>query len=105
VNSNAIYASIRQTVESFMPGSRIILFGSRAKGRSIGHSDYDLLVITLNALTPQEKIDWSTRLDRAIVMAIKAPVDLLLYSEAEVLEKQNLPGNIVRTAMREGIAL
>jgi predicted nucleotidyltransferase len=105
VNNNVIYAAIRQTVESFIPGSRIILFGSRAKGRSNDVSDYDLLVITSNSLTQQEKIDWSTRIDRAIVKTIKAPVNLLLYSEDEVRQKQNLPGNIVRTAMREGIAI
>jgi predicted nucleotidyltransferase len=88
-----------------LPGSRILLFGSRARGDQDSHSDYDLLVITPSTLTPQEKINWSSRLDRDIVNAINAPVDLLLNSEEEVRQKQELPGHLIRTAIREGVTL
>jgi predicted nucleotidyltransferase len=88
-----------------LPGSRIVLFGSRARGDYHSQSDYDLLVITPNLLTAKEKISWSSRIDRAIVTAIHAPIDLLLYSEDEILQKQLLPGHIVRSAIREGISL
>lgn len=81
------------------------MFGSRARGDQDRFSDYDLLIITTSTLTPREKVYWSTRLDRAIVEAIKAPVDLLLNSEDEVRQKQELPGHIIRSAVREGIAL
>ena len=100
-----IYETIHNTVLSFLPDARILLFGSRAKGNNDKHSDYDLLVITPNALTDKERINWSTQLDHAIVKAIHAPIDLLLYSEEEVSRKQELPGHIVRTALREGIAI
>jgi hypothetical protein len=33
------------------------------------------------------------------------PVDLLINSEEEVREKLELPGHIIRSAMREGIIL
>lgn len=88
-----------------MPGSRVLLFGSRARGEQDIHSDYDLLVVTPTTLSPQEKIEWSTRLDRAIVKAIRVPVDLLLNSEEEILQKQQLPGHIIRSVMKEGMAL
>jgi len=68
-------------------------------------SDYDLLIVTPSTFTAQEKIEWSSRIDRAIVNAIRAPVDLLLNSEEEIRQKQQLPGHIIRSVMREGVAL
>jgi len=105
MDSATIYKTIRETVQSNLPGARVLLFGSRARGDHDRFSDYDLMVITPQTLTPREKISWSTLLDRAIVHAIDAPVDILINSEAEVQEKRELPGHIVRTAVREGIAL
>jgi predicted nucleotidyltransferase len=105
MNRAAIYEQIRQTVHDCLPGVRILLFGSRARGDGDRYSDYDLLIITPETFTPQEKIKWSSRLDRAIVKAIKAPIDLLLNCEEEVRQKQELPGHIIRLAVKEGIAL
>jgi predicted nucleotidyltransferase len=105
MNSEAIYKKIRETVQFYLPGSRVLLFGSRARGEQDVHSDFDLLIVTPLTFTPQEKIEWSSRLDRAIVKAINAPVDLLLNSEEEIRQKQQLPGHIIRSVMREGRAL
>ena len=105
MNNSAIYSIIKKNVQACLPGARIVLFGSHARGDQDHHSDYDLLIITPETLTPQEKIHWSSRLDRAIVNAIKAPVDLLLNSDEEIRQKQELPGHIIRSAIREGIAL
>ena len=81
MDETARYQQIRRVVDSYLPGVRILLFGSHARGGADLHSDYDLLIITPETLTPKEKIQWSTRLDKALVAAIKAPVDLLLNSE------------------------
>ena len=105
MDSQAIYKTIRETVLANLPGSRVLLFGSRARGDNDRFSDYDLLVITEQTFSPREKIKLSTLLDHAIVNAIKAPIDILLNSEEEILEKQELPGHVVRTALREGIIL
>ena len=105
MDSQAIYETIRETVQLNLPGARVLLFGSRARGDYDRFSDYDLMVITPQTLTPKEKIRWTTLLDHAIVNAIKAPVDILINSESEIEEKLELPGHIVRTAVREGIAL
>ena len=105
VNKSAIYDAIRRAVESCLPGSRVLLFGSRARGDNDYNSDYDLLIITPTTFTPKEKIYWSTRIDHAIIDAILVPVDLLLNSEEEVRQKLELPGHIMQTAIREGIAL
>ncbi|MCC8424478.1 nucleotidyltransferase domain-containing protein [Mucilaginibacter sp. UR6-11] len=105
MDRSEIYKTIRQIVESNLPGSRVLLFGSHARGDYDRFSDYDLLIITPLTFTSKEKVYWSTLLDRAIVTAINAPIDLLLNSEEEVVEKQQLPGHIIRSAIREGIAL
>jgi uncharacterized protein len=105
VNSKRIYSLIRQTVDSYIPGSRIILFGSHAKNLADDHSDYDLLIITPHELDHQKKISWQSRLDKAIVQHTGLPIDLLLSSEKEVQHKQFLPGHIIQTALKEGIQL
>lgn len=105
MDSSKIYQAIRETVQANLPESRVVLFGLRARGNHDRLSDYDLLIITPSSFTPQEKIHWSTQLDRAIIKAIKAPVDLLLSSEDEIKWQRELPGHIVRTALREGISL
>ena len=105
MTSEMIYETIHNTVLSLLPDARILLFGSRAKGTADKHSDYDLLVITPNELTKKERITWSAQLNKAIVAGIDAPVDLLLYSEDEINRKQQLPGHIVRSAVREGVAI
>ena len=105
MDSQAIYKTIRETVQSNLPGARVLLFGSRARGDFDRFSDYDLLVITPETFAPREKIKLSTLLNHAIFNALKIPVDLLINSEDEVREKQDLPGHVVRTAIREGIIL
>lgn len=101
----AIYNMIRTTVQGCLPGARVLLFGSRARGDNGPLSDYDLMIITPQTFTPKEKIYWSGQLDRAIVKSVNIPVDLLLNSEEEIQQKQELPGHIIRTVIKEGVAL
>ena len=105
MSKSEIYAAIKSTVSSYLPDARVLLFGSHARGDNNRHSDYDLLVITPNGLSQKEKNNWNTTLDKALVKAIHAPFDILVYTEDDVQRKRELPGHIVRTAMREGVAL
>jgi len=45
-------------------GARVVLFGSRARGDYDSLSDYDLLVITPLTLNADEKIMWSSKIDK-----------------------------------------
>jgi predicted nucleotidyltransferase len=101
----AIYITNKKYRSGLSAKEFCFLAGSQARNQQDRHSDYDLLVITPNALSTREKIFWHSRVDNAIVKAIHAPIDLLLNSEEEVKEKANLPGHIVRSALREGILL
>ncbi len=105
MSKNEIYAAIKSTVSSYLPDARVLLFGSHARGNFTRFSDYDLLIITPNELTDREKINWSTKLNHALVNALHAPFDILVYDEKEITIKREFPGHIVRTAMREGVTL
>ena len=102
---NETLETIRNTVQVFLPGAKVVLFGSRARGDNNRKSDYDLLIITPQTFGAQEKLKWTTCLDHAIVGAIHAPIDILLNSQEEVDQKKQLPGHIVRFAMKECVAL
>ena len=105
MNDQVIYNTIKELVQTNLPDSRVLLFGSRARGDYDRYSDYDLLIITRHTLSAREKLNWSTKLDKAITYSTHIPIDLLINSEEEVREKQELPGHIIRSAMREAIAL
>ena len=100
-----IFNTIKSTVNSLLPDSMVLLFGSRARGDFNMHSDFDVLVITKKTFPLGEKRNWRTRINDALVMAIHAPVDVLLNSEEEVNVKKEFPGHIVRWALKEGIIL
>jgi uncharacterized protein len=96
---------IKSVVSRFLPDSRVLLFGSHARGDFDRHSDYDLLIITQESYTFREKIDWASKINRALVLTLNVPFDVLLNSEEEMRRKKELPGHVVRWAVKEGIEL
>ncbi len=105
MSNKEILNTIKSTVHSFFPDARILLFGSRAKGGFHKGSDYDLLVITEKTFAPRTKLNWKTKIHIALVDALELPFDILLNSEKEVNYKKELPGHVVRNAMKEAIEL
>ena len=96
---------IKSIVLSYFPEARIVLFGSRARGDHHQQSDFDLLIIIKNNLTPREKLEWTGKIHKKLVYSLRTAFDVLLNSEEEVLNKKELPGHIVRWATKEGIEL
>ena len=98
-------------VHRWLPGAKVILFGSRARGDHHQNSDWDILVIT------KEKIDWSKTylypspsLGKDTILnelsnILNGKVDLLLYSQEDVDNRMLLPGHVLSHAMREGRVL
>lgn len=93
-------AAVERLVAAAHP-TRIILFGSRARGDAEDRSDVDLLVIKPHVADRYEEL---VALDRALA-GILMPVDILLVSEAEFEERAEQPGTVERAARKEGRVL
>jgi predicted nucleotidyltransferase len=93
-------AAIERLVAAAHP-TRIILFGSRARGEADDRSDVDLLVIKPRVENRYEEL---IDLDRSLA-GILMPVDILLVSEAEFEERAEQPGTVERAARKEGRVL
>ena len=93
-------AAVERLVAAAQP-TRIILFGSRARGDADDRSDVDLLVIKPHVADRYEEL---VALDRALA-GILMPVDLLLVSEAEFEERAEQAGTVERAARKEGRVL
>jgi predicted nucleotidyltransferase len=81
--------------------SKVLVFGSRARGDALKHSDLDLLIVA----EVFREIPW---LDRAFRVSrdcdIRMAVELLCYTPEEYARKREELG-IVRTASAEGVDL
>jgi len=97
--------TIKSIVNSFLPNAQVLLFGSRARGESTVDSDYDLLVITKEMFEPRAKMNWESKIRKALVNELNLPFDVIIQSEKEVSEKKNLSGHIVYYAMKEAVEI
>ena len=88
---------VQRLVEQFAP-SRIVLFGSVARGDDGNDSDIDLLVI-LPELR-QRHHDAAVSMLRSL-RDLPVPVDLVVTDVAELKERATAPG-VVRVALRAG---
>jgi predicted nucleotidyltransferase len=98
---SAVVSGIAATI----PEAQVRLFGSRAKGTPRPDSDVDLLITVPDP--------WLADHDRVHVLgdlwrrfsSHQLPLDLLLYSESEVKERQQYRSAVTTQAYREGILL
>ena len=90
-----------------IPEAQARLFGSRARGTARSDSDMDLLITVPD--------HWLAGCDRVRVRVLGAlwreysshrlPLDLLLYSESEVSQRQQYRSAVTTQAYQEGILL
>jgi uncharacterized protein len=102
-NLNPIYI-IKEVVNKYIPDSRILLFGSRARSDNNDNSDYDFLVITKNTLDIYEKRTLKTTLRKELAK-FKVPADILIQSEEEINLNKEITGHIVKQVLKEGVPL
>ena len=96
----AIDTAVKRVLSAAHP-SKIILFGSRAKGAATADSDLDLLVVERQVAF---KIKEMARLRKA-VGDIGLSVDILVCSEKEIADWGELPGTAIYWALKEGKVL
>jgi predicted nucleotidyltransferase len=88
----------RRLCRAAPPNSRVILFGSAARGEMTEDSDLDFLVIEQEV---ENRHAEQVRLRREL-RPLKIPVDVLVYSETYVKEWGGAHGSIIHTALTEG---
>ena len=95
---------IKHIVSELIPDNEIILFGSRANGKSKSTSDYDLLVIAEHSIDLNERLLFQSKIRRKLAEQ-NILSDVIVQSKSDLDIKKNLPGHIVRTAFLEGIRI
>lgn len=96
-----IEEAVRRIVATAQSPSRVILFGSYARGEAREDSDLDLMVIEDEVADIGEEM---IRLQDAIGW-LGVDVDVLVYSEAEYEKRKSWCSTPVFWAMREGKVL
>ena len=92
-----IVARIRKSLNP----ERVILFGSRARGRAQAESDFDLLVIKESELPRHRR---SAPLYTALA-DLPVEVEVMVYTPEEVRDWSQVPQAFITTALREGKVL
>ena len=95
---------IREVIHQFLPGSQILLFGSRARGTNRPDSDYDILVLIDQELSPKERMPFRTAI-RVKLIEWDILSEIIVQSVSEANEKKTYPGHIIGTAFEEGVWL
>ena len=100
ISGEQIQQAVERLVAAANP-SKVILFGSYARGDATEDSDLDLMVIE-----PQlkDKFGEMVRLRQAL-RPLRIPVDVLVYSRNYVDEWGHLPGTPLYWAFKEGKVL
>ena len=97
LNEQAINEAVRRAVAAAHAPSRVIVFGSYARGDADEGSDLDLMVVEREVPSKGEEM---LRLNRAIGWVGKG-VDVLVYSEEEFERRSQVPGTAPYWASRE----
>lgn len=95
-------AVVERIVESFDP-SKVILFGSLARGEAGYDSDVDLLVV-FDHVDQENKRELAVDIRRAVA-GVPVPVDVMVTDVDEVRRKGHVVGTVLRPALREGKAV
>ncbi len=88
----------RRLLRAAPPGSRVILFGSHARGQAGEHSDLDFLVIEPEV---EDIVKESVRLRRTL-NGLEVWADVIVRSEESVREWRDVYGTVINSALREG---
>jgi len=88
----------RRLLAAAPSGTRVILFGSYARGEAGRHSDLDFLVIEPAV---DDVVKESARLRRAL-RALDVFVDVVVVSEEEVEGWRDVYGSVIHAALSEG---
>lgn len=103
LDAEAIQSAVKRMVAAASGPSRVIMFGSYARGTADEGSDLDLMVVEQEIA---DKAGEYLRLRKALGrVALGVGVDLLLYPLAEFERRSQVPGTILFEARMDGKVL
>ena len=97
ISEQTIQQAVARLVAAANP-SKVILFGSYARGDATEDSDLDLMVIEPEVVN---QFDEMVRL-RNVMGDMQVGVDLLVYSDREAFRRSQIPGTLLYWAFKEG---
>jgi len=100
---------LKKTIHEVMKASdfeisRIILFGSRARGNAKPTSDWDVMIIIKDQIPAKAKMYYSKKI-REKLARLGIDGDIIFKSESEVERDKEIPGTVTREAVKEGVPL
>ncbi|NMB25746.1 MAG: nucleotidyltransferase domain-containing protein [Firmicutes bacterium] len=101
ITPEQIQSVVEVLVDHFEP-DKIVLFGSYADGTATEQSDIDLLVIKDTDLPKSRRL---MGLGRKLTEVLVHPMDILVYTPAEVKEQSDFDLAFVTRILREGKVL
>jgi predicted nucleotidyltransferase len=102
VSDDALIDEIGSRLAEAAPAqSKIVLFGSRARGDQGPLSDVDVLVIEPSVDDPFKE---SVRL-RRVLRGLGVPIDVVVVSRTEAIRRSAVRGTVIERALREGRVL
>lgn len=101
LSAEAIAAAAARVAAAASSPSRVVLFGSYARGTADDGSDLDFLVIQKEV---RNRAAEYARLRQA-VGAVGTGVDVIVYSEREAARRAQVPGTLLYWAVKEGRVL
>jgi uncharacterized protein len=98
LNAASIDQSARAILGACPAGSRVILFGSRARGDARTDSDVDFMVVQP---TVSSRIAEAARLAR-VIRALRIPADIVVVSRDSFDQWKDTPNSVCHEAARDG---
>ena len=103
LDDTTIRSAVARLAAAASSPSRVIVFGSYARGTADEGSDLDLLVIEREI--PDKAEEYMRLRDALGRLAPGIGVDLLLYQEHEYTQRSQVPGHVLYRARNEGKVL
>lgn len=89
--------AVDRLVDRFHP-LRIVMFGSHARGEARSDSDLDLLVVVPSL---GDKRETAVAMLKSL-RGIPAPIEVIPTDPDEIRRRGDMPGDVLRAALREG---
>lgn len=104
LQNNKSIDKIKLIVHQYLPEAQVLLFGSRARNDFKIDSDYDVLLIINQTLSPKDKIPIISKIRKSLLQ-FEIRSDVIIQSKSEIEKNKKLPGHIVRSILKEAIEL